>query len=289
MLKLKNKKTGILFIVSAVLCFSIMNGITKYLSEFYNVITLNMFRYWFFAVFLFFINSNKNKSIVIVSKSKNRLLQTFRGSMLAIQMCFAHYCFLKLGLIETSAIFAVGPLMVTALSIIFLNEKVGWQRLVAIAFGFIGIMIILRPGMKVFDPLSILALACALSYAVYQILTRFVSNFDTSETSFFYTGITGAIILSFVGPFFYIDVLKSDWILILMICFLGTSAHYFVIKAYQYSEASLLQPFNYLQLVFVSLIGMIVFNEVLEIPVLIGSLMIVLAGLFTFWRDSLQK
>ena len=289
MLKLKNKTTGILFIVSAVLCFSIMNGITKYLSEFYNVITLNMFRYWFFAVFLFFINSNKNKSIVIVSKSKNRLLQTFRGSMLAIQMCFAHYCFLKLGLIETSAIFAVGPLMVTALSIIFLNEKVGWQRLVAIAFGFIGIMIILRPGMKVFDPLSILALACALSYAVYQILTRFVSNFDTSETSFFYTGITGAIILSFVGPFFYIDVLKSDWILILMICFLGTSAHYFVIKAYQYSEASLLQPFNYLQLVFVSLIGIIVFNEVLEIPVLIGSLMIVFAGLFTFWRNSLQK
>ena len=289
MLKLKNKTTGILFIVSAVLCFSIMNGITKYLSEFYNVITLNMFRYWFFAVFLFFINSNKNKSIVIVSKSKNRLLQTFRGSMLAIQMCFAHYCFLKLGLIETSAIFAVGPLMVTALSLVFLNEKVGWQRLVAIAFGFIGIMIILRPGMKVFDPLSILALACALSYAVYQILTRFVSNFDTSETSFFYTGITGAIILSFVGPFFYIDVLKPDWILILMICFLGTSAHYFVIKAYQYSEASLLQPFNYLQLVFVYLIGMIVFNEVLEIPVLIGSLMIVLAGLFTFWRDSLQK
>ena len=289
MLKLKNKIVGILFIISAVLCFSIMNGITRYLSEFYNVITLNMFRYWFFAVFLFFIHSNKNKSIVIVSKSKNRILQTFRGSMLAIQMCFAHYCFLKLGLIETSAIFAVGPLMVTALSIIFLNEKVGWQRLAAIAFGFIGIIIILRPGMKVFDPLSVLALGCALSYAIYQILTRFVSTFDTSETSFFYTGITGALILSFVGPFFYIDVLKSDWILILMICFLGTSAHYFVIKAYHYSEASLLQPFNYLQLVVVSLIGMIFFNETLEIPVLIGSLMVVSAGLFTFWRSGLQK
>ena len=289
MLVLTNNTKGILFIISAVLCFSVMNGVTRYLSEFYNVITLNMFRYWFFAVFLFFINSNKNKSIVIVSKSKNRLLQTFRGSMLAIQMCFAHYCFLKLGLIETSAIFAVGPLMVTALSIIFLNEKVGWQRLAAIAFGFIGIIIILRPGMKVFDPLSVLALGCALSYAIYQILTRFVSTFDTSETSFFYTGITGALILSFVGPFFYIDVLKSDWILILMICFLGTSAHYFVIKAYHYSEASLLQPFNYLQLVVVSLIGMIFFNETLEIPVLIGSLMVVSAGLFTFWRSGLQK
>tara|TARA_B100000768_G_scaffold26430_1_gene24500 strand:+ start:4234 stop:5103 length:870 start_codon:yes stop_codon:yes gene_type:complete len=284
-----NKTKGILFIVSAVLCFSIMNGVTRYLSEFYNVITLNMFRYWFFAMFLFLINSNKNKSILVLSRSKNRLLQTFRGSMLAIQMCFAHYCFLKLGLIETSAIFAIGPLMVTALSIIFLNEKVGWRRLVAIVFGFIGIIIILRPGMKVFDPLSLLALGCALSYAIYQILTRFVSNFDTSETSFFYTGITGALILSFVGPFFYVDVLQSDWILILIICLLGTSAHYFVIKAYQYSEASHLQPFNYLQLVFVSFIGMIIFNETLETPVLIGSLMVVSAGLFTFWRDSLQK
>ena len=198
MFVLKNNTKGILFIISAVLCFSVMNGVTRYLSEFYNVITLNMFRYWFFAIFLVVINSNQESSIIIVSKSKNRLLQVIRGSMLAIQMCFAHYCFLKLGLIETSAIFAVGPLIVTALSIIFLNEKVGWKRLVAITFGFLGILIILRPGIKVFDPFSIVALICAFSYAIYQILTRFVSSFDSSDTSFFYTGITGAIILSFI-------------------------------------------------------------------------------------------
>ena len=249
-----NNTKGILFIVSAVLCFSIMNGITRYLSETYNVITLNMFRYWFFALFLIIVNSKKNKSVLIVSNSKKRYLQIFRGSLLAVQMCFAHYCFLKLGLIETSAIFAVGPLIVTALSIFFLQEKVGWKRLAAIAFGFLGILIILRPGIKVFDPFSLLALACAFSYAVYQILTRFVSAFDKSETSFFYTGITGAFILSFVGPLFYIDVNNLDIILIIIICVLGTSAHYFVIKAYQYCEASILQPFNYLQLVFVTFI-----------------------------------
>ena len=289
MFVLKNNTKGILFIISAVLCFSVMNGVTRYLSEFYNVITLNMFRYWFFAIFLVVINSNQESSIIIVSKSKNRLLQVIRGSMLAIQMCFAHYCFLKLGLIETSAIFAVGPLIVTVLSIIFLNEKVGWKRLVAITFGFLGILIILRPGIKVFDPFSIVALICAFSYAIYQILTRFVSSFDSSDTSFFYTGITGAIILSFIGPFLYVDVLGYDWFLILIICFLGTSAHYFVIKAYQFSEASILQPFNYLQLVFVSFIGVIIFNETLEIPILIGSAMVVSAGLFTFWRDSIKK
>ncbi|MDA1136648.1 MAG: DMT family transporter [Proteobacteria bacterium] len=288
MLILKNTK-GIFFIISAVICFSCMNGVTKYLSEFYNVITLNMFRYWFFFLFLIVMNSNQNKSIINVSKSGNKLLQILRGSLLAIQMCFAHYCFLKLGLIETSALFAIGPLMVTGLSIVFLKEKVGWKRWVAVAFGFLGILIILRPGIKVFDPLSLLALGCALSYAIYQILTRYVSNFDTSNTSFFYTGITGAFILSFVGPFFYEEVLGYDWFWILIICLLGTSAHFFVIKAYQYSEASIIQPFNYLQLVFVSFIGVFIFDEILEFPVIIGSSIIVAAGMFTFWRENLNK
>jgi len=283
----KNIK-GILFIISAVLCFSIMNGITRELSETYNVITLNMFRYWFFALILILINTYNKKSTVLISKSKKKYLQIFRGSLLAIQMCFAHYCFLKLGLIETSAIFAVGPLIVTALSIIFLNEKVDWQRILAIFFGFIGILIILRPGFRGFDPLSLLALACAFSYATYQILTRYVSSHDTPTTSFFYTGIAGAFILSFVGPFFFIQVKDFDWFLILLIAILGTSAHFFIIKAYQLAQASILQPFNYLQLVFVSIIGMIFFNEILEIPVLIGSSIVVLAGLYSFRRDTVK-
>ncbi len=282
-------KLGIFFLVFAVLCFSIMNGVTRYLSEHYNVITLNMFRYWFFALFLIFMNSKNNQTIIIVSKSKKKIIQIFRGSMLAIQMCFAHYCFLKLGLIQTSSIFAVGPLVVTALSVVFLNEKVGWKRWTAIFFGFIGILIILRPGFKVFDPFLILALGCAFSYALYQVLTRFVSRYDSSNTSFLYTGFAGAFILSFVGPFFSVDVKPVDWLWILIICILGMTAHYFVIRAYQVSEASILQPFNYLQLVFVSIIGIVIFNEILEIPVLIGSAIIVSAGLYTFWRDKQER
>ena len=281
-----NTIKGILFLISAVLCFSIMNGITRQLSETYNVITLNMFRYWFFALILILMNNYNKNSTVLISKSKKQYLQIFRGSLLAIQMCFAHYCFLKLGLIETSAIFAIGPIMVTALSIIFLDEKVDWQRILAIFSGFIGILIILRPGFKGFDPLSILALACAISYATYQILTRYVSSYDSPTTSFFYTGMAGAFILSVVGPFFFIEVKIFDWFLILLIAVLGTSAHFFIIKAYQLAQASILQPFNYLQLVFVSIIGMIFFNEILEIPVFLGSCIVVGAGLYSFRRDA---
>ncbi len=283
------KKLGIFYLVFAILCFSIMNGVTRYLSEYYSVITLNMFRYWFFALFLISFNSYKNLSIISISKSKKKLIQIFRGSMLAIQMCFAHYCFLKLGLVTTSSIFAVGPLMVTALSVFFLNEKVGWRRWTAIFFGFVGILIILRPGFIVFDPLLILALACAFSYALYQVLTRFVSSFDNSNTSFLYTGFAGAFVLTFIGPFFTEEIKLFDWFWILIICILGTTAHYFVIKAYQMSQASILQPFNYLQLVFVSIIGIFIFDEVLEIPIVIGSAMIVSAGLYTFWRDKQER
>ena len=282
-------RIGIFFLIFAILCFSIMNGITRYLSEYYSVITLNMFRYWFFALFLVSLNSKQNFSIVLVSKSKKKIIQVFRGSMLAIQMCFAHYCFLKLGLVQTSSIFAVGPLMVTALSVFILQEKVGWRRWTAIFFGFIGILIILRPGFKTFDPLLILALGCAFSYALYQVLTRFVSKYDSTDTSFLYTGFAGAFILSFVGPFFTEDIKLYDWFWILIICILGTTAHYFVIKAYQASEASILQPFNYLQLVFVSIIGIFIFDEILEIPILIGSAIIVSAGLYTFWRDKQER
>ena len=284
-LKLLQNKLGIIFVISAILCFSCLNGITRYLSENYNVITLNMFRYWFFASFLIVLNVRKNNSFIQVSKTNKKLLQIFRGSLLAIQMCFAHYCFLKLGLVNTTSIFAIGPLIVAALSMLILNEKVSWQRLIAIFFGFVGIMIILRPGYQTFSLYSLIALGCALSYAIYQILTRLVSSYDSSNTSFFYTGISGAIILSIVGPFFYKDVHLIDWLWILIICFLGTIAHYFVIKAYENSEASILQPFNYLQIVFVSFIGIVFFDEVLEIPVLIGSIIIVSAGLFTYWHE----
>ena len=89
-----------------------------------------------------------------------------------------------------------------------------------------------------------------------------------------------------MGPFFFIDVKSFDWFLILLIAVLGTSAHFFIIKAYQLAQASILQPFNYLQLVFVSIIGMIFFKEILEIPVLLGSCIVVGAGLYSFRRDA---
>ncbi len=288
-MQLSNNKMGIVLMISAILCYSCMDGIIRYLSQHYNVITLGMFRYWFFALFIIIFHSRKGKSLKIVSKSKMQFLQILRSVILTVELCFAHYCFYKIGLIQTASIFAVGPLIVTALSVFILKEVVGWRRWTAITVGFIGILIILRPGINVFDPFSFIALGCAFLYAVYQVLTRLVSRYDNNDTTLFYTGIVGVIILSSIGPFFYKEVQAIDWLWIFIISILGLSAHFCIIKSLQLAEASMLQPFSYLHLVFVSIIGILVFNEILETPVLVGSIIVVSAGLYTFWRENLKK
>ena len=216
-INISSNSKGILFIVAAISCLSLMDGFTRYLTDYYNVIAINMFRYFFLFLFVIFVNSTPNKSIILVSQSKFKVIQILRGTILAIEMCFAHYLFLKIGLIETHAIFASCPLMVAALSVLFLIEQVGWRRWSAIIVGFIGILIMLRPGTKVFDPLSLIALACAFAFAIYQILTRYVSSEDSPDTSLFYTGITGFVILSSIGPFFYTPIENSHWLCLLAI------------------------------------------------------------------------
>jgi|TARA_B100001093_G_scaffold109011_1_gene101336 drug/metabolite transporter (DMT)-like permease len=244
-----------------------------------------MFRYFFLFLFVISINNIGNRSVIVVSKSKYKIIQIIRGTILAIEMCFAHYLFLKIGLIETHAIFASCPLIVAALSVFFLGEKVGWRRWCAIFVGFLGILIMLRPGSKVFDPLSLIALGCAFAFAVYQILTRYVSSEDSPDTSLFYTGITGFVILGSIGPFFYTSIENLHWLWLLVVCMLGAGGHFLMINAFKHSEASLLQPFTYLQLVFVSIIGVIIFKEKLETEVVIGAFIVIIAGLFTFWRE----
>ena len=127
-LNISSNAKGILFIIAAISCLSVMDGVTRYLTDYYNVISINMFRYFFLFLFVISINSIGNKSVILVSKSKFKLIQIIRGTILAVEMCFAHYLFLKIGLIETHAIFASCPLIVAALSVVFLREKVGWRR-----------------------------------------------------------------------------------------------------------------------------------------------------------------
>ena len=217
---------------------SVQDGISKYLAQNYDVISVVMFRYWAFAVFVFALSARQNDGFKNTFRTPQLPVQFFRGVLLVMQVCLIIWCFANIGLINTHVMFASFPLIVSALSMPLLGEKVGWQRWLAIICGFIGVIIILRPGSSVFALQSLLPFSAATAFACYHILTRYVSRRDDPMTSYFWTGIGGVIAISCIGPFFW-DPMENttDWLWMGALCILGASGHYCTIRALALAEA----------------------------------------------------
>jgi drug/metabolite transporter (DMT)-like permease len=280
-----NTRAGIWLMIATALIFAAQDGLSRYLADQYNVYVVVMIRYWFFAAFVIAISARKRGGLRAVIKTTQPLLQTLRGALLAAEICVMVTAFTILGLVESHAVFACYPLLVAALSGPVLGEKVGWRRWTAIAIGFFGVLIILEPGVKVFTPAAIIPLVSAFMFALYGLLTRYAARKDTAATSFFWTGVTGAVIMTAVGIPNWEPMTQSDGILMAILCVTGALGHFTLIKCYEVAEASAVQPFAYLQLVFASAIGLTLFSEVMEPNVMIGATIVVLAGLFTLWRE----
>lgn len=280
-----NTRTGIILMIAAVFVFAVQDGVSRLLADAYNVWMIVMIRYWFFALFVVAVAARSAGGIRAAAATSQPLLQTFRGVLLVLEVVVTIYAFVLLGLIPTHALFASYPLMIAALSGPVLGEKVGPRRWAAIGAGFIGILIILRPGLAVFTPEALIALLAALMFAVYGLTTRYAARRDSAATSFFWTGTTGAVAISLVGIWFWEPMAPQDWIWMGMLCITGALGHFLLIKCYEQAEASAVQPFAYFQLVFVSIIAVSFFGETTDLPTVIGAVIVVGAGLFTAFRE----
>jgi drug/metabolite transporter (DMT)-like permease len=279
-----NTRLGILYMIVTTLVFALQDGISRHLAGEYSVLMIVMIRYWFFAAFVIAIARRQAGSIRAAAATKQPALQIFRGLLLAFEICVMVQGFVLLGLVESHAIFASYPLLVAALSGPILGEAVGWRRWAAIGVGFVGVLIILQPGITVFAPAAIVPLAAALMFALYSLLTRYAARKDSAATSFFWTGTTGAVLLTLISIWFWEPLTGPDWIWMGALCISGATGHYLLIKCYEVAEASAVQPFAYLQLVFASALGITIFGEVLELNVAIGAGIVIASGLFTVWR-----
>jgi len=208
---------------------------------------------------------------------------------LAAEICVMVLAFVLLGLVESHAVFTCYPLLVAALSGPILGEKVGWRRWTAIGIGFVGVLIILQPGFRVFQVEALIALVSALMFALYGLLTRFAARKDSAATSFFYTGTVGAVVMTAVGIWFWEPMTPTDWAWMALLCVTGALGHWLLIKAYDVAEASAVQPFAYLQLVFAATLGITVFGETLAWNVALGAAVVVAAGLFTLLRTRAKE
>ena len=284
-----NTRLGILLMIATSFVFAMQDGVSRHLAQEYNVLMVVMIRYWFFGAFVIAISARRKGGLAQVARTSQPGLQITRGLLLAAEICVMVTAFTVLGLIESHAVFTAYPLLVAALSGPILGEYVGWRRWAAILFGFVGVLVILQPGMGVFDPAAIIPFCSALMFAVYGLLTRYVARDDSAATSFFWTGVVGAVAMTFVGLWFWEPMTARDWGWMGALCLMGALGHWLLIKTYEVAEASAVQPFAYLQLVFAASIGLTIFSETLSLNVAIGATMIVAAGLFTFWRERISQ
>lgn len=282
-----NAPLGIALMIATTFVFAMQDGISQHLAREYNVMMIVMVRYWFFAAFVIAVASRATGGLRQAVRTDQPKLQIFRGVLLAAEICIAIQGFVYLGLIESHAVFACYPLLIAALSGPVLGEKVGWRRWAAIGVGFIGMLIILQPGTGVFSPYALIPLVSALMFALYGLLTRFVARKDSAATSFFWTGVSGAVAMTVVGITFWEPMSGSDWLWMGLLCLTGAGGHFLLIKTYEVAEASSVQPFAYLQLVWASALGLLVFAEQLRTNVVIGASLIVAAGIFTLVRERM--
>ncbi len=284
----QSNRLGISLMILTTMVFAAQDGISRHLAGDYNTFMVVMLRYWFFAAFVIAISARRAGGLRKAAATRQPVLQIVRGALLALEICVAVQAFVWLGLVESHAIFATYPLMVAALSGPILGEKAGWRRWTAIFVGFIGMLIILQPGIGVFNPYAIVPFISSLMFALYSILTRFAARKDTSATSFFWTGTVGAVVMTFIGLPNWEPMTPADWGWMAALCMTGATGHWLLIRCYEVAEASAVQPFAYFQLVFGSMVGMVVFGEMLEMNVAVGAAIITASGVFALWREHLK-
>ena len=272
---------AVLLVITSGVLFVIMNTMVKAMIQTMEPMVIIWGRYFFHVAFVVVVFP---KAIVGVLRSGQVAVQIGR-SVLLLGSTIANFLALAMmSLADVSAIIFTAPILVAALAVIMLKERVVAWRWVLIGLGFSGAMIIVQPGGGSFGPGALLALACAFCYAFYQITTRIVRE-AVPIVSLLYGGLVGMVTISLVVPLYWQAPSALEWVLLVVIGSLGAGGHLLVIMALQRAEASKLAPFTYVQLVWAMLASLVVFGDVPGVTTLIGAAVIVTSGLLLYRLD----
>ena len=217
--------------------------------------------------------------------TRRPLLQFGRGALLFATISMLFVALANLPLADVIAISFAAPLFITLLAIPLLSERVGVHRIAAVLLGLGGVAIVMRPGAGVFEWAALLALASALFFAFFQLSTRVLAATEAPFTTLLYTGIGTLACSSIAVPFFWAPISSIEILVFAAIGGLGVAAHVCMIRAYAYTQASFLAPFNYAKLLWAVALGYLVFGDVPQMNVIAGSVVIVSSGLYVLYRE----
>jgi drug/metabolite transporter (DMT)-like permease len=278
---------GIALILASTIFLGCSDVTAKYLSATLPSIEIAWIRFLVFALIM--VPAMLPGTQLYALQSERPGLQVMRGIALLSSSLFFISGLRFLPIAEASATGFIAPLFVTALSIAFLGEKVGVRRWLATVAGLAGVLIILRPGSNAFHPAAFFSIVSALAWACTLIMTRMISGSERAVTTMTYSAIAGVCILSALVPLVWVTPSWHDILFGVLIGVASTAGQWIVVLAFRYADASVLAPFSYTQLVWVSILGFFVFGEIPDIWTIAGAAVIVGSGLYTAHRERIRR
>jgi drug/metabolite transporter (DMT)-like permease len=280
----RQRLTGIALMCGAVATFSCLDATGKYLLHYMDPLQVVWARYFgaFVLAFIFLNPITRPKMMT----TKRPFLQVGRSALLLGSTALSFFALRYLQLDEALAILFSTPFLVALLSGPLLGEWVGWRRWTAIAVGFFGVLVVVRPGFGGIHPAALLTFCGAICYALYVITTRVLARSDSSETTLFYSNLVGAVAMLPVIPFVWTPP-SSALVVALMVLIgaLGSGGHYLLILGHRLAPASTLAPFIYTQIVWTTTLGFLVFHDLPNRWTIVGGLIVVASGLYLLNRE----
>jgi drug/metabolite transporter (DMT)-like permease len=278
---------GIALILTSTVFLGVSDVTAKYLSASLPSVEIAWIRFLVFALIM--VPAMVPGTRLYSLKTASLKLQMMRGAALLGSSLLFISGLRYLPVAEASATGFVAPLFVTALSIIFLSEKVGIRRWLATACGLVGVLIILRPGSSAFHIAAVFPILSALAWAATLIMTRMMSGRERAVTIMTWSSIAGVCILSALVPFVWVAPSLNDVLFGVFIGIASTAGQWVVVLAFRYADASVLAPFSYTQLLWVSILGFLIFGEIPDVWTVTGAVFIVASGLYTAHRERIRR
>jgi drug/metabolite transporter (DMT)-like permease len=274
---------GIALMIVAMLTFASMDALSKLAMERHDVAQVLCVRFWIFLAFALVLTRRRGLRASLASRRP--VFQIGRSLLLIVEMGAFMLAFRAMHLADVHAIAAVAPLIAMLMAALLLGERIGPHRKAAAAIGFLGVLVIVRPGTGVFEGAALWPLIGATLWGLYQVLVRKMAGVDPVGTTVLYTALVGVVSYSFLAPFVWTPPAPETWAMLVGVGILGAFGHATLVAALDSAPAGVLQPFGYVLPVWATVMGYLVWDHVPDRWTVAGCLLVIAGGLYALWRE----
>jgi len=283
----QSRMAGIALMCAALLCFSCLDATAKWVNRSVDPMVTVWARY-ISAAFLTFLVINPRTQPGAL-RTRRLPLQLLRSALLLASTLCNFFALKYLQLVETQSIIFATPLLVALLAGPLLGESIGWQRMTAIAIGFVGILVITRPGLGTMHPAVLLSVASTVAYAFYNIVTRMLASSDSVATTTLYSSVAGIVFVTPVLPWIWTTPPSPlTWFLLATTGFYGAFGHWLLILAHARAPAAILSPFIYTQIIWMLVLGYVLFGDWPDGWTFVGAGIVIASGLYLLYRERVK-